>query len=212
MYMEQNQSAELGEIVTVQIAATTGTIGDKGALLCDMSPNVMGRVIAIHGDERIVAPKDIVMYEPYIKEKLGIPQSEKLRCMYEKTCGAVLYTEVDGKRCYLLIENDSGHIGFPKGHIELNETEEETAVREIFEETGIKVSLERNFRMQYQYFTREEISKRCIYFMAHYNYAPAKIQESEILQSWLVSYREAMALLNFAQDREILETVEKRLR
>lgn len=212
MYREENQTSGMGEIITVQITANKGTIGSENAILCDMTPNVTGRVIAIYGDERIVAPKDTVMYEPYIKEKLGIPQSEKLLCMYEKTCGAVLYTEVNGERCYLLIKNDSGHIGFPKGHIELNETEEETALREIFEETGFRVTLERNFRMQYQYFTKDEISKRCVYFMAHYDYAPAKIQESEISESWLVSYREAMILLNFAQDREILTAVEKRLR
>ena len=45
---------------------------------------------------------------------------------YEKSCGAVVYTVRDGTFLYLLIRNRSGHIGFPKGHVELGEDERES--------------------------------------------------------------------------------------
>lgn len=202
----------LGKIVTVEIGnSTIGKVSEIPARIIGASPPFTGQVVAIYNDELIVAPKEVLLYEPQIKEQLALPQSESLLCLYEKTCGAVLYTEQNGERKYLLIKNESGHIGFPKGHIELNETEEETAFREVFEETGFTVTLDKNFRMQYQYVTLENTQKSCVYFLAYYDFAPAKIQESEISQSWLVPYAEAMMILNFVQDKEILAAAEKRL-
>ena len=54
----------------------------------------------------------------------------------EKACGAVIKNE-EGK--ILLIFQQNGFWGFPKGHVEEGETEPETAVREVFEETGLWV-------------------------------------------------------------------------
>ncbi len=197
---------KLGKAVTLNSQGTD----TEEEIIC-IIPCEEGKVIAIYEGKLIVAPLDSVIYEPEIKKFLGIPQSEKVLCFYEKTCGTVMYTEQSGECKFLLIKNKSGHIGFPKGHIELNETEEETALREVFEETGFNVIISENFRTQYEYVTLENTHKTCVYFLARYSFAPAKIQESEILQSWLVSFDEAMSLLNFAQDRNILEKVQKYL-
>ena len=57
---------------------------------------------------------------------------------YEKSCGAIIYRKFHGNTELLLIKHaNGGHWSFPKGHVENNETEEETAKREIFEEIGI---------------------------------------------------------------------------
>ena len=171
-----------------------------------------GRIIAIYKGTPVTAPKGIVLYEPEIKRLLGIDQKEKVKCLFEKTCGAAVYTEQDGITKFLLIKNaDSGHIGFPKGHIELNETETETCIREVLEETGLKVHPDEEFRTEYEYATSEGTHKKCVYFMAHYNYIPVAIQQSEITQSWLVPFEEAMELLNYPQDREVLRAVQQRL-
>ena len=62
---------------------------------------------------------------------------------YEKSCGAVIWRSLGGKREYLIILNKkspaSGHWGFPKGHIEADESEADTARREILEEVGLKI-------------------------------------------------------------------------
>ena len=55
----------------------------------------------------------------------------------EKSCGVVLF---NGTKVLLLQHPDgtkAGHWDFPKGHIEIGETEIQTAVRELGEETGI---------------------------------------------------------------------------
>ena len=57
----------------------------------------------------------------------------------EKSCGAVVFTRDHGLVQYLIIQSKEGFYGFPKGHIEPGEQEEETALREIWEETGLTV-------------------------------------------------------------------------
>ena len=64
----------------------------------------------------------------------------------EKSCGAAVYKYENGKRLYLLEHMVQGHISLPKGHVEQNETETETAEREIREETNLTVKLDTNFR------------------------------------------------------------------
>lgn len=187
-------------------------LGTPAVFLQDTSPQE-GTILAVYKGKVLAAPSGKILYEPEIKALLGIPQTESVTCLYEKTCGAVVYTEQNSIRKFLLIKNESGHVGFPKGHIELNETEIETACREVFEETGLEISgtLLPDFRAEYSYVTLENTRKNCVYFLAYYEYQPAKIQESEVLQSWLVPYDEAMKLLNFPQDREILEKAQERL-
>ena len=45
----------------------------------------------------------------------------------ERSCGAVVFTRVNGEIRYVIIESIEGIFGFPKGHMEAGETEEETA-------------------------------------------------------------------------------------
>src|SRR5512146_1866440 len=54
----------------------------------------------------------------------------------EKSCGAVVYVKIPEVK-YLLLQYEAGHWDFVKGNVEKGETEQETAVRELREETGI---------------------------------------------------------------------------
>ena len=69
----------------------------------------------------------------------------------EKSCGAIVYREKDGVEILLIKHKNGGHWAFPKGHVENKETEEETALREIWEETGLKVKLDKGFRRSVAY-------------------------------------------------------------
>lgn len=67
----------------------------------------------------------------------------------EKSCGAIVFTYEEGIRKYAIIRGTgmySEFCGFPKGHMEAGETEQETALREVKEETGLEVKLYDDFR------------------------------------------------------------------
>lgn len=54
----------------------------------------------------------------------------------ENSCGIILF-RTPQKKEVLIVQQQNGDWGFPKGHIEYNETVEETALRELQEEVGI---------------------------------------------------------------------------
>lgn len=189
-----------------------GYAEESGAIVYLLSENIKeAQVVAVifntvgNTEILVAAEKGTIILEPYIKEKIGDSSECKYFCLYEKTCGSIVYTFKNNIKYYLLVENDSGHIGFPKGHIELNESEEETACREVFEETGLEIFIDRNTRQEYTYLNSNGVYKNCVYFYSEFKEKNIKIQESEILNFWLVTYDEALKLLNYPQDKIVLE-------
>ena len=98
-----------------------------------------------------------------------------------------------------------GNWGFPKGHFEGEETEKETAVREIFEETGLKVKFHDNFRETIQYFPAPFIFKTVIYFLAEAITHDVKIQTDEVAEYKWVTYDEAVKLITYRLQKKILK-------
>ena len=129
----------------------------------------------------------------------------------ERSCGAVVWRKRGGRRHYLIIQNRSGHSGFPKGHMEYGETEEQTALREIFEETSLKVELDTTFRAEYRYLVDGYIHKSVLYFLANYSDGIFKPQAGEVFGIWLLPYEDALEKLDYEQDRRVLRMAEKRL-
>lgn len=132
----------------------------------------------------------------------------------EKSCGAVVYTLVDGKIFYLLIKSLSGVYGFPKGHVESGESEEETALREVFEEVGIKLTLDRNFRIEDEYTIpyHDGILKRVVYFLGYYSDQIIRSLETELEDAILVDYQTAIALFQHESNRWILSEADRFIR
>ncbi|MFB9768892.1 bis(5'-nucleosyl)-tetraphosphatase [Lactiplantibacillus modestisalitolerans] len=65
----------------------------------------------------------------------------------EVASGAVVYQERDGQPAYLLLQSATSDFwGFPKGHVEGQETLVETAKREIKEETQLDVTIDTGFK------------------------------------------------------------------
>ncbi len=130
----------------------------------------------------------------------------------EKSCGAVVFTKVNGKIEYLLIEGLGGIFGFPKGHVERGETELETAQREICEETGLNVDFVGDFRMTDKYIIHKgngKTLKTVVYFLAYFDGQEIVRQESEIKSIVLLGYDEAMKQLQFERLRLILTEANK---
>ena len=127
---------------------------------------------------------------------------------YEKSCGGVVFTRTNGEIRYLIIRHIGGHCGFPKGHMESGECEQDTALREIREEVGLNVSL-MDFRMEdsYPLPSKPEVMKQVVYFPAEFSGQCIRTQPEEIKDAYLVSYEEAMALLPFPETKRILTEV-----
>ena len=127
----------------------------------------------------------------------------------EKSCGAVIFREKDYKKQVLLIRHVNGeHWAFPKGHVEANETEEQTARREILEEVGLQVSFIPDVRFQDEVFlTKKNISKEIVYFLAEYSQQEFHYQKEELMTASLVDYDTAMSLLQFDSLKRILTSV-----
>ncbi len=125
----------------------------------------------------------------------------------EKSCGAVVFTCVNGLIQYLLVQNPHGVYGFPKGHMEGTETERETAIREIWEETGLQVDFLEGFRSVdlYPSPVLQEQMKQVVYFLAEFTQQAYCLQPGEIIGGDLYSFAEAMDLLQFAGSRRILQ-------
>lgn len=124
----------------------------------------------------------------------------------EKSCGAIVYKKEDGEYKYLLVYQNNGHYSFPKGHVEDNETEIETALREIKEETNLSVEIDSNFRYRIEYFIESKnVMKEAIYFVAHPNSHDLKNQEGEIISCNWYSYKEVMNLLEFENSKEVFQ-------
>lgn len=163
----------------------------------------------------VAAPVDEVFYEPDIAERLGTTslRYKKINCIYEKSCGAVIYrfNEKNDIRI-LLVKNHNGKCWtFPKGHIELGENEQQTALREIKEETGLNVELIPGFRQTSTYRPFGKIRKTAVFFLAKAEKSIVSMQQSEIDYYLWVSLDEAMKMCRHENDTNILREVRKRL-
>lgn len=123
----------------------------------------------------------------------------------EKSCGAVVFTKMNNEIKYVIEEMTEGHFALPKGHVENNETELETAQREIKEETNIDVTFLSSFRESTSYSPRENVIKDVIYFLAEAKCInDLKCQKSEVKEVYLLNFEEACQLLTYASDKNIL--------
>ena len=84
----------------------------------------------------------------------------------EKSCGALVFTLKFNRPHILLIEQVKGHWSFPKGHIENNETELETAYREVKEETNLDIKIIDGFRVVNTYSPYKGCMKDVVLFVA----------------------------------------------
>ena len=126
--------------------------------------------------------------------------------IYEKSCGAVVFTRMNNEIKYLLIRNLTGIYGFPKGHVEQGETEEQTALREVFEEVGLAVKLVSGFRSEDEHPIpqKENTIKQIVYFLGEYSNQEFTYQKEELTDALLTNYETAMTLFQFDSSKRIL--------
>jgi 8-oxo-dGTP pyrophosphatase MutT (NUDIX family) len=132
--------------------------------------------------------------------------------------GAVVYKLQNNIPVFLLVNSKQNkNWGFPKGHPENSELEEKTAMREIFEETGIKkIKFIKNFKQEDVYeisnttnrTKNERIEKHSVYFLAlsleHSLDSTFNFDKNEISEIKWVNINEAQNLLSYANQKRII--------
>ena len=134
--------------------------------------------------------------------------SWKLRCetlKYEKSCGAIVYRKKQDEIEILVLKHRyGGHWSFPKGHVEGNETEHETALREVKEETGLDIQLIDGFRHSVEYYPRPNTKKQVVYFLGYAQDDTTKRQEEEISEIRWIPLRSAQREVTFKNDKNLI--------
>ena len=132
---------------------------------------------------------------------------------YEKSCGAVIFRHAEDGWNVLLIRHTKGrHISFPKGHVEPGETESQTAEREILEETGLHVRVDRRYRAENRYNIRPDTQKLVVIFAAVTTQAEISPQPEEIAEAFWLPVEEAAARLTYERDRRIMRDALEHIR
>ena len=126
---------------------------------------------------------------------------------YENSCGAIVFNENTEK--ILLVKMHNGNWGFPKGHIEKNETKEETAIREVLEETNVRIKIIPNFEREIKYIPNEKTIKKVTIFMGITQDEEVTIDTFEIEDFKWCTYEEALKLVTYKLQKDVLENARK---
>ena len=130
-----------------------------------------------------------------------------------KSCGIIPVLKQNNKTKFLLIHHQVGHWSFPKGRMEKDETEIETAKRELIEETNIKdFKILDNLYFTEKYSFKEgnkKYDKQVKYFVALIKNPKVKILEAELQDYKWLNFDDAIELITFEGAKNILKRVNK---
>ena len=127
--------------------------------------------------------------------------------MLERSCGTVLFRVVDNTVQYLIIRSiKTGFCGLPKGHMEEGESEEQTAIRETWEETSVRPEFIDGFRTQTEYNLKNGNTKKVVFFLANYEgQTPAHNEGFENLEYLSLPFEKAYEVLSLTKMKIVLK-------
>lgn len=123
----------------------------------------------------------------------------------EKSCGAIIFNEDK----VLVVKQTSGFYGFPKGHVEIGETEKETAIREVKEETGLDIKIISDKRYTQSYIVKENVHKDVVFFIAKLENNNEKRQVEEIEEILWIDINEVENILTYDSLKELWKEAKK---
>ncbi|WP_203640936.1 bis(5'-nucleosyl)-tetraphosphatase [Levilactobacillus andaensis] len=125
----------------------------------------------------------------------------------ENASGAVVYRLKNNQPEYLLLKSATSNFwGFPKGHVEGNETDIETAVREIREETQLQATIDPEFHADLDYDMKNGHHKHVVLYTSQ---VPADVtitrQVEEISEYGWFDYQTARKTLSYDNLKGLLD-------
>ena len=142
----------------------------------------------------------------YIMREYG--DSKEIKKVY--SYGSIVFRYNENNEVeFLLVKIISGNWGFPKGHIEEGEDGCETAIRETKEETGLSINLYEpdKFSETISYITNQGELKYVTLYLATIKdeSQSVKIDEDEISEYKWCRYEEALRIITYSSQREVLQ-------
>ena len=125
----------------------------------------------------------------------------------EKSCGAIVFVK-NVEVNYLLLHYEAGHWDFVKGNVEPSESERDTVIRELREETGIvDAQFIDDFKEKIEYFYRRQgttIHKEVVFFLIEAHTEKIELSYEHVGYDWL-DYQRAMEKLTFKNAKDMLQ-------
>jgi len=129
----------------------------------------------------------------------------------EKSCGAVIFRRHQNRYQFVIIQQRHGlGFGFPKGHVEQNESERMTAKREVKEETGLDVEIFDHLKEKTRYYPKQGVIKDVVYFLAKAKTLEFKTQDDEIADAKWVDASEVLSKLSYKTDKKMFLSLSKK--
>jgi 8-oxo-dGTP pyrophosphatase MutT (NUDIX family) len=133
-----------------------------------------------------------------------------MRTVREVSAGGVIYREQQGE-IHIALIHVRKRWGLPKGHIEEGERIEETAVREVREETGLLGKVDRKLgTISYTYRAKSKdgeplrISKRVTFFLLRYLEGEVHGHDYEVDEARWFPIEKALEKFVFATERKMV--------
>lgn len=126
----------------------------------------------------------------------------------EKSCGCII---INDNKEVLLVHHNKGHWDFPKGHIEDGETEVQTAIREVKEETNIDVQVNEKYRYTVEYSPKEDVMKEVVFFLAKNINDEKNAQLEEVDEVKWFKLDDAVEKITYNTSKEVLMKLKKDL-
>lgn len=134
-------------------------------------------------DKLIVAPEGMVFHQGQIAEAVVFQEQyfdTYIISLFRKSCGVIPYRwNGDKKEILVVFEQFSQCWSLPKGHMEAGETEAQTALRELFEETGLTAVLDTGRRAVIEYPISPLARKQVVFFPGQVSGTP-RARDGEI--------------------------------
>ncbi len=134
----------------------------------------------------------------------------------EYSAGVVIFYKEKRTLLFLLLQyerqtKDSPYWDLPKGHIEKGESRQETALRELKEETGLEGTILPGFQEEFTYYfkdpkTDELVHKTVYFFIAQAFSKNVQLSFEHSGYEWL-TYRKAVNQLTYKNAKELLKKV-----
>jgi bis(5'-nucleosidyl)-tetraphosphatase len=134
----------------------------------------------------------------------------------ELSAGAIVFRKQDSSHEYLLLKSVNGHWEFPKGHLEINETWQQAALRELGEEAGIIDAIPiPGFARQISYYYPDRkkglVHKKVAFVVAETLQTAVRLSEEHTAGRFF-PFEQAVAKLTHAGTRTLLRDAEAFLR